>query len=184
MSQSAPAGLDPAVAEALAAYDASRQVAALRAAADAASLHDGEVPEDPAEAPLLARTRLAGWLAILARFRRDLEPDFNPEDPPARSLRPPGEAGLQYAPGVDPQAVKDPTLRRDYIAAIETHRERLARYGANVQMAKAHAAIRDRAAASIADAQRTLGLDRADIAAAIKGADLAPADRAALLAAF
>jgi hypothetical protein len=184
MSQSAPTGLDPSVAEALAAYDAGRQVAALRAAADAASLHDGERPEDPAEAQRMAQSRLADWLAILARFKRDLDPDFDPDNPPARTIRPPGEAGLQYAPGVDPNAVKDPALRRDYIAAIAKNREHLANYGALVQMAKAHAAIVERANDSIADAHRTLGLDRAAIDAALAKAELLPADRAALMAAL
>ena len=182
MSQTQGAAIDPAVAEELAAYDKGRTIAALRAAADAAALHDGETPADPAAAQAMARTRLADWIAILSRFKRDLDPDFNPDDPPATSIVPPGEFGNQYAPGVNPKDVKDPEMRRQYLIAIEQNRDKLRRFGANVKLAEAHTTIRDRAAASIRDARETLGLDAAEITAALAAGDITQSDREALLA--
>ena len=174
---------DAAVSEKLAEYDESRAPLALKEAADAASLHDGQAAPDPAHADSLARQRLAGWLAILERLKRDMDPDFDPaKAPPRRVVPPPSKSGTQLPPGVNPEDVKDPEARRAYIAAIQQNAERTAAYARNAKLYQARAVIIDRAPASIADAHRTLGLPVAEAEAMITGADITDADKDALLA--
>ena len=175
--------IDPAIARSLAEYDASRALAPLRKAADDAALHDGEAPPDPATGLSMARMRVATWIAILSRFKRDIDPDFDPDHPPSMNIVPPGEHGDQYAPGVSPQDVKDPEMRRQYIVAIEKNRERLQNFGATVKLKEAHRQVVESAASSIADARHTLGLPLAEITAMLDRADITRADRKALLAA-
>jgi hypothetical protein len=75
---------DPEVAEKLAEYDEVGSPLALKEAADAAALHDGRAPPDPSLGLALARQRVAGWAEILERLTRDIDPEFDPETPPAR----------------------------------------------------------------------------------------------------
>jgi hypothetical protein len=183
MSQPEALPVEKDVAAALASYDATRQVEALQEAADAAARDDGEAVAEPDAALARARARLGSWIAILSRFRRDLDPEFDPDHPPSINIIPPGKYGDQYAPGVNPKDVKDPEMRREYIIAIEKNKERLANFGFMVKLNTAHAAARERAAASIEDAHTTLGLPAAEIASALGHADILPADRDALTAA-
>jgi hypothetical protein len=174
---------DAEVSEKLAEYDESRAPLALKEAADAASLHDGQAPPDPALADSLARQRVAGWLAILERLKRDMDPDFNPANaPPRRVAPPPSKSGTQLPPGVNPEDVKDPQARQGYVAAIQQNAERIAAYARNAKLYQARAVIIERASPSIADAHRTLGLPVAEAEAMITGADITPADKDALLA--
>jgi hypothetical protein len=186
MSQStAPGGEmaepDAEVSEKLQQYDQTRLPLTLKEAADAAALHDGQAPPDPALGHALGRQRVAGWLAILAHLKRDLDPAFDPEDKPTVSVIPPGKDGNQYAPGVNPKDVKDPVMREAYIAAIEKNDERIQSYSKNVKLFQAHRIIMERAAPSIADARTTLGLSPDEIVAMLNAADITQADRDALL---
>ena len=177
---------DAAVSEKLAGRTmrVARKPLALKEAADAASLHDGQAAPDPAHADSLARQRLAGWLAILERLEAGYaDPDFDPaKAPPRRVVPPPSKSGTQLPPGVNPEDVKDPEARRAYIAAIQQNAERTAAYARNAALYQARAVIIDRAPASIADAHRTLGLPVAEAEAMITGADITDADKDALLA--
>ncbi len=102
--------------------------------------------------------------------------------PPMNVSPPPSPSGAQLPPGVNPRDVKDPATRSAYVALIEKNRQRLARYGADARLFEAHAALLERAVPSVRDAQATLGLPTAEIVAMVQAADIAPADRAALLA--
>ena len=187
-TETAPGGFaapDAEVTEKLVEYDEHRVPLALKEAGDAAALHDGQAPPDPSLATQLARQRLAGWLAILARFKRDMDPAFDPANPPPRRVPPPpGAGGAQMPPGVHPDDVKDPEARRAYITAIEQNRERIAAYGLNSRLYQAHAVIIERAPPSIADAHQTLGLPIDEVAAMIAAADVTTADRDVLLSAL
>jgi hypothetical protein len=182
-AQAALADPDQEVADKLAEYDQTRLPLALKEAADAASLHDRQAPPDPALGHDLARQRVAGWLAIIERFKHDLDPTFDPSDKPSMNISPPGKYGSQYAPGVNPKDVQDPAMRKAYIAAIEKNQERIANYATNAKLFQAHRVVMERAAPSIADAHTTLGLLSDEIAAMLAAADILPADRDALLAA-
>jgi len=186
MSQStAPQGEmaepDAEVTEKLLQYDQTRLPLTLKEAADAAALHDGQAPPDPALGQALGRQRVAGWLAILERLKRDLDPAFDPKDKPTLNVMPPGKDGNQYAPGVNPKDVKDPAMREAYIAAIEKNNERIESYAKNVKLFQAHRIIMERAVPSIADARSTLGLSAEEITAILKTADITEADRGTLL---
>lgn len=177
--------MDPDVVDKLIEYDRTRAPVLLKEAADAAALHDRQAPPDPALALTLARNRVAGWLAIVARFRRDLDPDFDPNRIPPLHVSPPRTAsGAQLPPGVRPSDVKDPEARKAYIEAIEKNRERLARFGQDSELFRARAVVLERAASSIADAHATLGLPVEEITAMIAAADIGADDRKALLAAL
>ena len=181
MSQSSSAP-DPAVAHKLADYDRSRSPEALSEAAEAAALHDGEPAADPAAALATARTRVRDWIAVLSRFRRDMDPDFDPNRKLTMNIVPPGPTGNQYAPGVDPKDVRDPEMRRAYVAEIAKNQERIKNFTANLRLYQAHKAIVEKAAQSIADAHQTLGMPATELSALLGQAEILPGDRAALLA--
>lgn len=183
MSQTRVTAPDPDVAAQLADYDKTHAINALKDAAAAAARHDGEIPADPAAGPAIGQARLANWLDIMSRFRRDLDPDFDPDHPPSMNIVPPGPHGRQYAPGVNPKDVKDPVMREAYIAAIEKNRILLQNFGANIKLQEAQLVVREQAISSISDAQTTLGLTAAAIRASVTAASLLESDRAALLAA-
>lgn len=178
-TQTAP---DPEVTAKLEEYDRTRSPNSLREAADAAALHDGQAAPDAGAGPALGRQRVAGWLAIVGRIERDLPPGFDPANKPTISVAPPPSAsGAQLPPGVDPRNVADPAARQAYIAAIQANRERLASFDRDAKLHQARASVLERAAASIADARQTLGLDPAEIQAMVTEAALTPGDRAALI---
>ena len=180
MAEPSASKIEPAVATPLASYDASHDVAALQDATDAAAREDGEALPDPAAALARARLRVANWTAILARFKRDLDPDFDPDHPPPLTVEPPEVGGVQYPPGVRPSDIKDPKARREYETAIANNSERVQRFSAAVKLREAHEAILERAAESLRDAHETLALPVAELAAALDKADILPADRTTL----
>ncbi len=177
MSQTIPMAADPAVAEKLADYDRTHTIEALKDAADAAALHDGEPTAD-------AHARLANWIAILARFSRDLDSDFDPDHPPSMTIIPPGKFGSQYSPGVNPKDVKDPEMRAAYIEAIEKNRILLQNFGTNTKLHEAHEVILEHAANSIADAHQTLGLTNATADTMLATSPISASDRERLRSAL
>lgn len=183
MSQSNLAPVDPAVAKALAKYDSGRDLAALQDASDEAARHDSETLADPAEAHARGVQRLANWVAIFARFKRDIDPAFDPEKRPSMRITPPGTEGLQYMAGVDPKDVADPVLREKYIAAIKKNEELIRDYAFLSRLERLHRVVLEKATKSVMDAHRTLGLSPQEIAAAVQKADMHPSDQKALLAA-
>jgi hypothetical protein len=183
MSQSNPGPVDPAVATALAKYDAHRDLAALQEAGDEAARHDGEALPDPAEAHARGMQRLDNWVAIFTRFKRDIEPTFDPEKRPSMRITPPGPEGLQYMAGVDPKDVEDPVLREKYIVALKKNEEMIRDYGFLSRLERLHRVMLEKATKSVEDAHHTLGLSPEEIRAVLQKADMHTGDRKALLAA-
>ncbi len=174
---------DAEVSERLEEYDETRLPLALKQAADAAALHDGETPGDPASADALARQRVAGWLAILERVKRDLDPAFDPAKPPPRRVTPPPTAsGAQLPPGALPDDLKDPAARQAYVAAMQQNADRITSFARDLKLHQAHAVVLERAPQSVADAHTSLGLPVEEIEAMIERADIQAADRDALTA--
>src|SRR5262245_37909305 len=56
------------------------------------------------------RDKLRLWLSVLNAVDRELDPGFDPADVPQLNLAPPVGAALDA--GIEPQAIKDPQLRR------------------------------------------------------------------------
>lgn len=178
-----PAALAGDVAAALAEYDRSRAPEALRHAADVLVRDDGAVPDDPAAALAQGRERLALWLTVLARFHRDLDPAFDPSEPPSRTVTAPVINGEQVPPWIGPEDLKDPAERKQFEDAIAATRQRVEQFTAMFKLDSIHKKVVGRAIESLRNARETLGLPAADIAAALARAELLAADREALRAA-
>ncbi len=180
-----PQLLDPDVVEKLTQYDQTHEPLLLKEAADAAALHDRQPPPDPSLALPLARARVGSWLAILARFKRDMDPAFDPAKIPPLHVAPPRTAsGAQLPPGVRPSDIKDPEARRIYVEEIEKNSARLANFSRDSELFRARAVVLERAVGSIADARMTLGLPAAEVGAMMRGADIDARDLESLQAAL
>ena len=168
------------VASALAAYDKTRRPDLLRQAADAAAQEDGNPPADPAAAPAEARARIESWIAILSRFRRDLDQNFDPDHPPSTVVQAPVVHGRVLMPYQRPSDLKDPEERAALEKEIAGRDERVARFDAMATLAAAHDVVLEKAAHSLRDARDVLGLSAAQIDALIANADISPKDRSIL----
>lgn len=71
------------------------------------------------------RAKVGLWLRAWQRLERETDKNFNAEDRPSLKVTPPEETGLPA--GVAPEAIKDPTLRTQYEAALSANAEK-ARY--------------------------------------------------------
>jgi len=79
--------------------------------------------------PIDARRRLAWmWLDLLAVVDANLNPDFDSHDAPERGVVPPPSDGGQLQPGADPKAIKDPTARAKYEAALKENQRKAEQY--------------------------------------------------------
>src|SRR5262249_2619691 len=106
-------------------YDNTHDPALLEDAADQIGREDGSVPADANEAKRVGHDRVALWLALFARFKRDLDPKFDPDNPPTRRVTPPPFKGVQLMPGADPSLIPDPELRRQYEADMADNEGRV-----------------------------------------------------------
>lgn len=69
---------------------------------------------------------LRTWLEGLAVIDRLLDPNFDPENVPQINVMPPLGTGLSS--GASPDAIRDPTLRREYKRAIELNAQKSEHY--------------------------------------------------------
>ena len=171
------------VASALASYDQTLRPDMLRQAADAAAREDGNPPADPAAAPAEARARVKMWTDILSRFRRDLDPGFDPTQPPSQAVQAPVVHGRRVFPLQRPADLTDPEERAALEKAIAERNTRVAQFERMATLAAVHGAVLEKAENSLRDARDVLGLSPAEIDAALAAADIAAADRHALHAA-
>jgi hypothetical protein len=181
MSQSVPmAAIERDVKAALAQYDKSKDPDALRNAADQLVRDDGVAPDDPNAALPEGRTRVALWIEVFARFKRDLPADFDAANPPPSRAPAPVINGQPLPPWMEPKDLKDPGERKQAEEQIAAHNRRVADFSRLFKLDKVHQTLVPRAVDSLRDARGTLGLPAADIQAALKKADIAPRDRTAL----
>ena len=162
-------------------YDETRQAAMLQQAGDQISRDDGTAPPDPALARRIGQDRVVLWAELLARFKRDLDPDFDPDNAPTMQIMPPLVGNMQLPPGVPPSAITDPALRHKYEQDIAANKTRIARYAEQNRLHEAHVAMLERAEDSVRDAHDKLGLSAEEIRAALAKGDILPNDREALL---
>ncbi len=167
---------------ALAEYDRTRVPDALRNAADQLVRDDGVVPADPGAALQQGRTRLKLWIAIMFRFKRDLDADFDPANPP--SSRQPALVinGQEQPPWIEPKDLKDPAERKQAEDQIAAHNRRVAQFSGMFKLDAVHQTVLAHAVDSLRNARDTLGLSAAEIAATVQKADIAPRDKVALAA--
>jgi hypothetical protein len=183
-SPSATASQRSEVASALGEYDKTRRAESLRRAADAAVREDGNPPADPATAPTEARERIRMWIDILSRFKRDLDPNFDPSHPPSQAVQAPVVHGQRVMPLRKPSDIKDPEERAALENAIAERDTRVQRFEAMATLAAVHDVILEKAEHSLVNARDLLGISAAEIDAALADSDIAPDDRKALHAAI
>jgi hypothetical protein len=164
----------------LARYDQTHAPSLLQDVGDEITREDGAVPQDAAAGKAIGEARLALWAEVFARFKRDLDPDFDPEHAPSAQVTPPPFNGVQLRPGVDPAKIADPSIRTQYEAHIAKNERRVKEFVLQSNLHQVHASLLDRAGASILDAHQMLGLSAAEIGAALEKGDMLDADRAAL----
>lgn len=175
--QPAAPSLEADVTKALAVYDSSHDPADLRHATDLLIEQDGEVPADPAAA---GQTRLQLWISVFVRFRRDIEPDFDPNKPPPLKPPPPVIDGKPAPPWLAAKDIEDPVKRQDFERQLAEGYARGQRFQTMLALSELRASTTERAVESLQDARHLLGLAPARIESALQDADIAPSDRAAL----
>jgi hypothetical protein len=180
VSQSVQTPLEKDVTAALADYDKTRSPDALQHAADQVVREDGVAPADPAAGPAEAHVRLRLWMAVLGRFKRDLDPKFDPAHPPSMTVAPPKVGNAQFPPGVRPGDIKDPEARKKYEAAVKENERRVEQYKQQSKLHQMHATVVQSAVTSLRDVRDTLGMAVADITAALQKADILAADKKTL----
>jgi hypothetical protein len=72
----------------------------------------------------LAKTKL--WLEAWRRVSGSIDPNFDFEDLPLMNVSPPN--GVALPPGISPESIRDPKLRRDYETAIVQNAAKATRF--------------------------------------------------------
>lgn len=164
----------------LAQYDQTREPSLLLYAGDQISSQDGAVSASPEQAKLDANQRIELWAELFARFKRDLDPNFDPDKAPTLQVMPPPFKGMQLPPGTPPTSIQDPEWRRQYERDIADNKSRISSFALQNKLHEAHSAMLERAANSIRDAREKGGLSADEIRAGLAKSDVLPADRDAL----
>lgn len=137
--------------------------------------------EPPEERPAVRAATLALWLDLLVTLDKHLDPAFNPEDVPPKSIEPPAvPGGVQLRPGAPPSAVADPVAREAYEKALAAHRERVASYRVQVYLHRMEESLPESALAFVKRAYRKNDADRAELRAALESKKVNPGRKAAL----
>lgn len=172
-------GNGQAVLSLLETYDAGRDPAQLQAAADRVA---AEAPQqgEASPSPDAMREKLGLWLAVLARFGRDLDPGFDPARPPPLTVAPPKVGNAQMPPGVRPSDLKDPEARAQYEAAIADNAKRVQAFKLQARLYALHETVLHDATDFLKGAEQAGGLSAADVQTALGTATLLPSDRTAL----
>jgi hypothetical protein len=177
VSQSVQTPLEKDVTAALADYDKRRSPDALQNAADQVVREDGVTPADSASGAAEAHVRLRLWMAVLGRFKRDLDPKFDPAHPPPLTVAPPKVGNAQFPPGVRPSDIKDAAARKQYEEAMKENDRRVEQYKQQSKLHEMHARIVQSAVNSLRDVRDTLGVAVAEIMATLQKADIIAADK-------
>ena len=123
------------------------------------------------------------WAELFARFKRDVDPNFDPDKAPTLQVMPPPFKGMQLPPGVPrSEYIQDPELRRQYEQEIANNKSRISSFALQNKLHEAHSAMLERAASSIRNAREKRGpVSGQEIRAGLAEGDVLPADRDALL---
>lgn len=110
------------------AFEASKNVQSLVAAADSLQGIDLAVERDTAQRLALRKDALRTWLTLLAAIDRHLDPRFDPADVPEVKLIPPRSGDVALPAGASPDRIADPQARQAYEAAIKRNDAKAAYY--------------------------------------------------------
>jgi hypothetical protein len=72
---------------------------------------------------------LRAWIQLFETLDAAIEPGWDSRDLPETGLIPPGAAGVVFPSGVDPAAIRDPDVRRDYEQMLQEAKAKAERFG-------------------------------------------------------
>lgn len=122
---------------------------------------------DLKERTQLRRDCLYLWLELLQILDKNVDPDFNPENVPARLIQPPTSQGVVYPPGADPALIDDPKARAEYEKAIAANREEANNYRFQIHLGRLNESIPPRAKAFISNSYISIPNDQEELKTAI-----------------
>jgi hypothetical protein len=88
-------------------------------------------PQEPASQ--LRAFKARSLVRMLAALESKMDPRFDPNDPPARNISPPGHT---YPSGVAPSSIKDEKQRREYEAALAANEAKAAIFERQTTLAR------------------------------------------------
>ena len=169
------ASVTPDINAMLADYDKMHEVETIKNAAFLAMRDDGQVVSDPVAAKARAQIKLANWIAILSRFKRDTDPGFDASAAPSLNFIPTSNLSADSS---------DPNARQKYEEAKKKHFEDTAKYNKNIQFSDTHDVVLRLAVESIVDAHENLNLSSAYVKSKLNESEIMNSDRDTILAAL
>jgi hypothetical protein len=83
----------------------------------------------------LRMSALELWIRLVGILDRLIDPAFDPDDVPSRTVVPPVDSdGTAYMPGCAPEKIKDPAVRAVYMKSIAENREKIGNYVLQVEL--------------------------------------------------
>lgn len=124
--------------------------------------------EDPIVRNQLRKEILHLWLHLIALLDRFLDPHFDPDDVPMRTVKPPPTSeGIKYRPGTSPSKIKDPTVRDAYEEAIAANNAKIAHYNLQIDLRRLEESIIPLAEAFVHNFYTPAPVDQAELKSAI-----------------
>lgn len=122
------------------------------------------------------------WLELLRILDEFVDPSFNPNDVPPKTVMPPRtSSGILYPPGASPSLIDNPIARAEYEKAIQDNRERQNRYRMQTHLHRLNESIPPRAEAFIRKAYSSSPEDQTEVKGAVEKTITNPARRESLL---
>lgn len=164
------------------AFDSSREPERLREAYMALENVDPDLEQSqPAKAQIRAAA-LGIWLTLLDILDRGIDPAFDVDKTPQKTVAPPTAPGQPaLRPGSDPALVRDETPRKQYEAAIEANRNYSKYYRFQLLLGRLNEPVTTRAQAFILKHYATSTPDRAEYSGLVAKLISNPARNSALL---
>lgn len=130
----------------------------------------------------LRKDSLYLWLQLMELLDQFLDPNFDPEDVPARAVQPPPTSeGVLYPPGADPAKIDDPMARAHYEKAIADNNAKIANYSFQTKLRRLDERITLRAEEFIRNFFTSAAGDQEELKAAIDGMIKTPRRKEELL---
>ena len=122
------------------------------------------------------------WLTLLQILDKNLDPNFDSEDIPMRSIVPPPTSnGAAYPAGADPALIDDPKARAEYEKAIAENRKKTENYRLQIQLGRLNEKIPPRAENFIRNSFNDSMEDQEELRTAIEAKIEKPERKADLL---
>jgi hypothetical protein len=156
------------IAERLEAFERDRDSQALDAALRIVEADLVMAATDPGRRKLVVEQ----WLRVLAALDRHLDPSWDPQDVPLVSLIPPPAGGVTYPSGVDPAAIPDPAVRREYEHALREARSKADAYRFQLELRRIDERAMEGLARFLADSYRDAETSRDELGPTLAGESL------------